>query len=96
MSPKYVLGINCAYHESSATLLEDGVLVSAIEEERFNRAKHAKAARVDNPYVIPVNAIQYSLDKAGIEPNQIERIGFSFLPERRLMNIKVKDRTTKK
>ncbi|HLL17766.1 MAG TPA: carbamoyltransferase N-terminal domain-containing protein, partial [Rubrivivax sp.] len=36
------LGINAAYHDSSAAVVVDGVLVAAAEEERFSRIKHAK------------------------------------------------------
>ena len=43
-----ILGINMAYHESAAALVVDGALVAACEEERFNRVKHGKSARVDN------------------------------------------------
>ncbi|MGA2865185.1 MAG: hypothetical protein ABSF95_11970 [Verrucomicrobiota bacterium] len=41
----YVLGLNSAYHESAACLLQDGVPVAFAEEERFNRRKHGKPAR---------------------------------------------------
>ena len=36
------LGINAAFHDSSAALVRDGELVAAAEEERFTRIKHAK------------------------------------------------------
>ena len=35
-----ILGINCFGHDSSATLVIDGKVVFAIEEERLNRKKH--------------------------------------------------------
>lgn len=41
----YILGINSAYHESSACLLQDGHLIAAAEEERFNRVGYGKPAR---------------------------------------------------
>ena len=43
-----ILGVNSAYHESAVCLLKDGKILSAVEEERFNRVKHAKHSRVDN------------------------------------------------
>jgi carbamoyltransferase len=82
----YILGINSAYHESAVCLLRDGAIVVAIEEERFNRKKHAKSARVDNPDEIPVNAIRYALEKAGISADQVAHVGFSIDPWRRLEN----------
>ena len=48
----HILGVNTAYHESSACLLRDGELVATVEEERFNRIRYGKHSRVDNPDVI--------------------------------------------
>ncbi|MCH7745118.1 MAG: hypothetical protein IIC84_03500, partial [Chloroflexi bacterium] len=36
----YILGISCYFHDASAALIEDGILVAAAEEERFTRKKH--------------------------------------------------------
>ncbi|HOY67546.1 MAG TPA: carbamoyltransferase N-terminal domain-containing protein [Candidatus Ozemobacteraceae bacterium] len=79
-----ILGVNSAYHESSVCLLRDGVIVGAVEEERFNRIKHAKCARVDNPDVLPDKALEWALRHAGITPDQVDHIAFSFDPEARL------------
>ena len=35
-----ILGLSFYYHDSSAALVQDGVLVAAAEEERFSRKKH--------------------------------------------------------
>lgn len=82
----YILGLNSAYHESSACLIRDGKIIAAVEEERLNRKKHAKPARVDNPDELPVNAIDFCLKKAGITLKEVDYIGFSFSPEKRLRN----------
>ena len=81
---QYILGINSAYHESSACIIKDGKMLAAVEEERLNRIKHAKSARVDNPDELPINAINYCLKKVGIELNEVDHIGFSFDPKKRL------------
>src|SRR5208337_1172144 len=73
----YVLGINSLYHESAACLLADGVLVAAAEEERFTRVKHAKKPRADNPDELPLYAMQYCLETAGIDIRQVDYIGYS-------------------
>src|SRR5688572_21282033 len=39
-APTYVLGINAYHAGASACLLQDGELVAAAEEERFNRVKY--------------------------------------------------------
>ncbi len=64
----YVLGISCFYHDASAALLKDGMLVAAAEEERFTRKKH------DNSF--PINAINYCLKSQNISIKDINHIGF--------------------
>lgn len=82
----YILGINSAYHESSACLLQDGKIIAAVEEERFTRRKHAKNACVDNPDELPLHAIDYCLDRASISIGEVTHIGFSMNPQKRLAN----------
>jgi carbamoyltransferase len=83
----YVLGINSAYHESAACLWQDGAPVAFAEEERFNRRKHGKPARVDNPDELPRAAIRFCLRQAGIGLADVEAIGYSFNPPLRRRNI---------
>lgn len=80
----YILGINSVYHESSVALIKDGKLVYAIEEERFNRIKHAKKASINNSNELPLKSLQYCLEQENIKLSDIEYIGFSFLPDVRL------------
>ncbi len=68
----YILGINCFYHDSAACLINDGKIIAAVEEERFNKEKHTKK--------FPVNAIKYCLKEAGITINDIDYIGYSYNP----------------
>ena len=35
-----ILGISAFYHDSAATLLKDGKIIAAAQEERFTRIKH--------------------------------------------------------
>ena len=84
-SDKYILGINSVYHESSACLIKNSQLVIAIEEERLNRIKHAKPAKLDNPHILPLKSIQLCLDTAGISFQDIDLIGYSFNPEKCLI-----------
>jgi carbamoyltransferase len=83
----YILGLNSAYHETAACLIKDGQLIAMAEEERFNRVKHGKPARIDNPDQLPTGAIQYCLARAGISLGDIAYIGYSFNPSTRLKNI---------
>ena len=88
LSPQsnYILGINAAYHESSACLIHNGEIILALEEERLNRIKHTKPARVDNADELPIGAIELCLETAGITWQEIDRIGYSFDPIKRLKN----------
>lgn len=70
--PLYILGINCYFHDSSACILKDGVLIAMAEEERFNRKKHTSD--------FPINAIKFCLDKAGIELDGVLAIAYGWLP----------------
>ena len=65
----YILGISCFYHDSSATLLKDGKIVAAAQEERFTRKKHDIS--------FPINAINYCIKSQNIVINDIDYIGFS-------------------
>jgi carbamoyltransferase len=78
-----ILGINSVYHESAAALLVDGELVAAVEEERFNRIKHAKEADWDNPHQLPERAIRFCLKQAGLTARDIDHVGYSFDPKLR-------------
>jgi len=64
----YVLGIGCYYHDASASLLKDGRIVAAAEEERFTRKKHDIS--------FPTNAIKYCLESQGITANDLAYVGF--------------------
>ncbi len=64
----YVLGIGCHYHDSSATLVKDGRIVAAAEEERFTRRKHDTS--------FPENAIEYCLRSEGITMRAVEQVAF--------------------
>ncbi len=80
----YILGINSAYHESAACLVHDGRIVAAVEEERFTRVKHAKRSAVDNAHELPWAAIDWCLGRAGIGPGDVDHVGYSLDPDRRL------------
>ena len=75
----YILGLNIG-HNATACLLKDGTIVGCVSEERFSRIKHGKPALIDNPDVLPKQAIDFCLKKAGITFAEINQIGISSLP----------------
>ena len=65
---KPILGISAFYHDSAATILVDGKIVAAAQEERFTRKKH------DSSY--PFHAIEFVLKYANLKLNDIDQIVF--------------------
>jgi carbamoyltransferase len=63
-----ILGISAFYHDSAASLVVDGKIVAAAQEERFSRKKQ------DSAY--PVKAIDYCLSEAGIGLSDIDYVAF--------------------
>ena len=60
---KYILGLSCFYHDSSAVIIKNSEIISAIQEERLTRKKF------DNSF--PINAINECLKIANITINEI-------------------------
>ena len=72
----YILGINAYHGDASASIIKNGQLVAAVEEERFNRKKHCAG--------FPALAIRYCLEVAGISLDQVDHIGISRDPSAHL------------
>ncbi len=62
----YILGISCFYHDSAASLIHNGEIIAAVQEERFSRKKH------DSRF--PKNAILYCLNSNNLDLRDIEKI----------------------
>jgi carbamoyltransferase len=75
------LGINAAFHDSSAALVVDGVLVAAAEEERFTRIKHGKRPVPFTAWELPFHAIAFCLERAGITLAELDHVAYSFDPK---------------
>lgn len=75
-----ILGINAAFHDSSAALLRDGVPIAAAEEERFTRIKHGKRPLPFTSYQLPFYAIDYCLREGRTSLARVDRIAYSYDP----------------
>src|SRR5919205_506394 len=80
----YTLGINAAFHDSAACLVEDGRVIAAAEDERFTHVKHGKRPVPFTAYELPFHAIDYCLKEAGIRLTDVEHIAYSYDPALRL------------
>ena len=67
----YILGLT-TLGDSAATLLRDGEIIAAAEEERFSRRKHHSG--------FPYHAMQYCLEEAGIKIADVEHVGLYWKP----------------
>ena len=76
----YTLGINAVYHDSAASLVADGRVVAAAEEERFTRIKHGKRPVPFSTWELPFHAIDYCLRQAGIDLAEVDHVAYSFDP----------------
>lgn len=64
----YILGISAFYHDSAASIICEGEIIAAAQEERFTRIKHTE--------VFPENAIKYCLEEAGISIDELNAVVF--------------------
>src|SRR4029079_2383685 len=71
-----ILGLNAFHGDASACLVVDGKLVAAVEEERFNRIKHAAG--------FPEQSIRYCLSSASIDLKDVDHIAISRNPSAHL------------
>ena len=63
-----VLGISAFYHDSAASIIIDGKIIAAAQEERFTRIKH------DPSY--PFHAVEFVLKFANLKLNNVDHIVF--------------------
>ena len=63
-----ILGISAYYHDSAASLIVDGKIISAAQEERFTRKKHDSS--------FPRNAIQFCINESNIQLSDLDYIVF--------------------
>ena len=71
-----ILGINAYHANAAAAIVVDGRLVAAVEEERLNRVKYAAG--------LPVRAMQFCLDGAGVKLTDVDHIAIPRDPWARL------------
>ena len=63
-----ILGISAFYHDSAASIIQDGKIIAAAQEERFTRKKHDPG--------FPSNAIKFCLEYSGLELKDLDAIVF--------------------
>ena len=79
MEGGYVLGISCGYHDSAASLIKDGKVLGAVEEERFTGIKH------DSTF--PLESIKWLYSEFKVNKDDVEAICFYENPDLKLDRI---------
>jgi len=74
-----ILGISCYYHDSSAALIRNGIIIAAAQEERFTRIK--------NDLSFPIQSIVFCLDRGGITIDEIDAIVYYENPIKKFLRI---------
>ena len=67
-----ILGLNINHADTSACLIVNGEIITAIEEERFVRIKHYAG--------LPVNSIEFCLQQSELEIKDIDFITVNYSP----------------
>jgi carbamoyltransferase len=76
-----ILTFNGAFHELSVALMKGPRLLAFAEEERFTRVKKAKTPEIDNPDQLPLEALAYCLQTAGVTLRDVDLFGYSYDPD---------------
>ncbi|HEX4637447.1 MAG TPA: carbamoyltransferase N-terminal domain-containing protein [Rhizomicrobium sp.] len=63
-----ILGISAHYHDAAAALVVDGLPVAAVQEERLSRRK--------NDAAFPLTAIEWCLERGGLQPEDLDAVVF--------------------
>lgn len=75
----YILGLSCGFHDSAVSLISNGKVLAAVEEESFTGIKHDSS--------FPHNSINWIFSEYGITNNDLEAICFYESPELKLDRI---------
>lgn len=59
-----IVGINAYHGDAASVIVADGKLLSAVEEERFNRIRHSAG--------LPTSSFRGALKQAGLSPNFVD------------------------
>jgi carbamoyltransferase len=75
-----VLGVNAVFHDPAASLVVDGQVVAAAEEERFTRRKHGKPPVPFATWELPERSAAWCLAEAGLAPEELDAVAYSYDP----------------
>lgn len=68
MKKTNILGISAFYHDSAASLVRDGEIIAAAQEERFTRKKH--------DFNFPTHAVNFCLKEGNLDATKLDYVAF--------------------
>ena len=71
-----IIGLNINHADTSACIVVNGIVIAAIEEERFVRTKHYAG--------FPLNSIEFCLQQANVKMNQVDFVTLNYSPSSNL------------
>ena len=74
-----ILGISAFFHDSSSSIIKDGIILSASQEERYSRVKYDKS--------FPIESIKFNLKYNNLNIDDIDAIVFFENPKLKLDRI---------
>lgn len=74
-----VLGIKYPGHDSAAALVQEGRVIAAVEQERFDRQKHSNQ--------FPEDAIRYCLEVGGVSQESLRDVAYYCSPELQISHL---------
>ena len=80
MKTGYILGLSCGFHDSAVSLLKNGKVIAAVEEERFTGIKHDSS--------FPKNSIDWIFKQYNIGSDDLDAICFYEIPDLKINRIK--------
>jgi carbamoyltransferase len=76
----YTLGINAAFQDPAACLVRDGMVLAAVEEERFTRRRQSGRPNQLVADELPFDAIDACLRAAGITLADVHHVAYAYDP----------------
>jgi carbamoyltransferase len=64
-----IVGLHFGPHDSSAAIVEDGVVLAMMEQERFDHKKHSGA--------FPFDSLAFCLDHAGVQLKEVAAVAYA-------------------
>ena len=85
-----ILGIASYWTSQGASILVDGKIICAVEEERFNRIKQGRRNNLPISLTdLPLDSIEECLNEAKLTIDDIDYVTYGYVPIDRAQNLDI-------